>query len=226
MAWIESHTELATHPKLVELCFCLGIKKHEAIGHLHLLWYFTLNYAWENGDLRRFTARTICEAAGWDKDPDTFINSLRSCGWLEKDSLQIHDWMSYAGKLVNDRLYNKKRRKTALNGVSLRKTSATVPYRNSTDKDIKTKESCGIQIPEDLKDSTPEIQDWLEYKKQRGQTYKPKGLEALWRSFRAIPPEKRREAVDHSMSNNWSGLFEKKSFNPSPTPPLPREVIG
>ena len=71
-----------------------------------------------------------------------------------------------------------------------------------------------LEIPDDLKSSVLEIVDWLEYKKQKGQTYKSKGLEALWRMFRAIPEAKRREAVDHSMSNNWAGLFEKKGgFN-------------
>jgi len=65
-------------------------------------------------------------------------------------------------------------------------------------------------IPDDLICSEPEIKDWLDYKKQKGQTYKSKGLDALWRMFRSIHPSKRREAVDFSMSNNWAGLFEKK----------------
>jgi len=61
-------------------------------------------------------------------------------------------------------------------------------------------------IPDDLKDSEPEIKDWLEYKKQKGQTYKSKGLEALWRAFRKIPVNRRREAVDSCMASNYTGL--------------------
>lgn len=64
-------------------------------------------------------------------------------------------------------------------------------------------------VPEDLKVSLPEISDWLAYKREKGQTYRPKGLEALWRAFRQIPVEKRRASVDHSMSQNWAGLFLK-----------------
>lgn len=93
-----------------------------------MLWYFTMKYAWRDGDLRRFTARTICQAVGWDKDEATFINALQQTGWIEKDSLQVHDWLDYAGKLVTDRLYNEKRRKTSLNVVNPRKTGATLPY--------------------------------------------------------------------------------------------------
>ncbi len=66
-----------------------------------------------------------------------------------------------------------------------------------------------ISIPEDLLESKDEIEDWLTYKRQRGQAYKTKGLEALWRIIRAIPADLRRESVDHSMANNYAGLFQK-----------------
>lgn len=128
MAWIESHIDIGDHPKITELCFELMIKKHEAVGHLHLLWHFTMKYAWRDGDLRRFTPRVICQAVGWDKDPDAFINALRRTGWLEPDTYQIHDWLEYSGKLVTDRLYNEKRRKTASKPVNPRKLGATLPY--------------------------------------------------------------------------------------------------
>lgn len=76
---------------------------------------------------------------------------------------------------------------------------------------IKGKERKGkYEVPDDLKESEKEILDWLEYKKEKGKTYKPKGLEAFWRVFRAIPKSKRRESVDYCMANNWDGLFEKK----------------
>lgn len=71
----------------------------------------------------------------------------------------------------------------------------------------------GETIPDDLKMNEPEIRDWLEYKRQKGQRYKPKGLEALWRSIRAIPAEKRKESIEHSMANNWAGLFVKNGGN-------------
>lgn len=77
------------------------------------------------------------------------------------------------------------------------------------DKDVPPNPLKGVVIPEDLLESESEIRDWVEYKSQKKQSYKQKGLDALWRVFRAIPKEGRRASVDHSMSNNWSGLFEK-----------------
>ena len=83
------------------------------------------------------------------------------------------------------------------------------------EKDIFILKPLATIIPDDLKDDEAIILDWLEYKKQKNQSYKPKGLEALWRAIRAIPKEKRRESVDYCMSNNWSGLFEKKGLGPN-----------
>ena len=128
MEWIESHTNLGDHPKVAELCFELMIKKHEAIGHLTLLWHFAMKYSWRVGDLSRFNPRIICQAVGWDKDPDTFINGLRTSGWIEKDGIVLHNWLKYAGKLVKDRLYQENRRLSATKTDSSRQSSVTVPY--------------------------------------------------------------------------------------------------
>src|SRR3990167_8236796 len=67
-----------------------------------------------------------------------------------------------------------------------------------------------VQIPEDLKPNEPEIKNWLAYKRERGETYKPRGLDALYRALRAIPEGQRKAAIDQSMGNNWAGLFPPK----------------
>lgn len=126
MAWIESHIDLGEHPKVYQLCQYLTIDKPEAIGILHLLWHFTMKYAWRDGDLRRFTPSAIASVIGWKKEPEMLITALRECKWLDNKMI-VHDWLEYAGKLVRDRRYNEERRKTALNGVNPRKTTATLP---------------------------------------------------------------------------------------------------
>lgn len=67
-----------------------------------------------------------------------------------------------------------------------------------------------VPIPGDLKANESEILNWLAYKRERGETYKPRGLDALWRALRAIPEAQRKAAVDQSMGNNWAGLFPPK----------------
>ncbi|GAT33278.1 hypothetical protein TSACC_21691 [Terrimicrobium sacchariphilum] len=111
MAWIESHQQLARHPKTVRLAAKLRINKAQAIGHLHLLWWWTLDYA-PGGDLSVFTSHEISAAAEWQRDPNGFLVALKEAGWID-DDMQIHDWHDYAGKLVDERERDKARKRAS-----------------------------------------------------------------------------------------------------------------
>lgn len=111
MAWIESHQEIAHHPKTKRLAKRLGVSIPTAIGHLHLLWWWALDYA-QDGNLTDYSEVEIAEAAGWEGDPSEFVDGLLHCGvngsfgFLEPDdraALHIHDWQDYAGRLVQRR---------------------------------------------------------------------------------------------------------------------------
>lgn len=234
-AWIESHIDLAEHPKLLDLCFALQIKKYEAIGHLTLLWHFALKFAPEDGDLGRFTARSICQAVDWDKDEETLFRNLRETGWLEKDGVKIRNWDQYTAhfNMLRERTERQREQvKTRVQEWRDRRSNAHVTQCNAhtkpnltkqKDKEAKTRPAVVLIVPEDLKADETAIKDWLEYKQQKGQRYKPKGLEALWRTLRAIPAGARRESIDWSMGNNWAGIFQKNlgGFAPRPVGPPP-----
>ncbi len=64
MAWIESHQTLEKHGKLLSLSQTLEIPKHQAIGHLHCLWWWSIDNA-VDGRLDRHTPTIIADAAGW-----------------------------------------------------------------------------------------------------------------------------------------------------------------
>lgn len=101
MAWIESHQELARHPKTLRLARLLGVQVAAAIGHLHLLWWWAMSYA-QNGDLSRFPDEDLAEAMLWDGEPVLLAEALMGAGFLD-DGRQIHDWDEYAGRLVERR---------------------------------------------------------------------------------------------------------------------------
>lgn len=55
---------------------------------------------------------------------------------------------------------------------------------------------------------------WLAYKKEKRQTYKPRGLEALKKKLLQLSngnPEYAKVIVEHSMGNNYTGLFAPKN---------------
>jgi hypothetical protein len=114
MAWLESHQSLGEHPKTKKLCRLLGIPKREAVGTLHLLWWWALDYA-EDGDLTRYDALDIAIGADWDKNETEFVDSLVSAGFLDRNetALVIHDWHDYAGKLIERRERNAQRMRDA-----------------------------------------------------------------------------------------------------------------
>lgn len=120
MAWIESNQELARHPKAIKAARKLGISVPAVVGHLHFLWWWCLEYA-NDGDLSKFDVPDIAFAAGWEGNAGDFVTALVDCGpgdsmgFLEQTDLglAIHDWMDYAGRLIEKRQANTKRMKSA-----------------------------------------------------------------------------------------------------------------
>ena len=55
---------------------------------------------------------------------------------------------------------------------------------------------------------------WLAYKKEKRQTYKPRGLKILKKNLLQMSngnPEYAKVIVEHSMGNNYSGLYAPKN---------------
>ena len=60
------------------------------------------------------------------------------------------------------------------------------------------------------------MKEWLEYKKERGQAYKARGLKACYTKLLTLSgsdPTRARAIIEQSMSNNYSGLFKLKNDN-------------
>mgnify|MGYP005841833359 CR=1 FL=1 len=120
MAWIMSYQELGEHPKTKRFARLLGIALPTAVGHLHYLWWWALTYA-QTGCLNGFTAWEIAEACHWEGDPDKFVEALLNCqihefGFLERGedgTLYLHDWWEHAGRLVQRRIDDAVRKKSA-----------------------------------------------------------------------------------------------------------------
>lgn len=105
--WIESHQELARHPKTKRLARMLEITVPAAIGHLHLLWWWALDYA-QDGYLGNYTADDLADAMMWEGDPAILWEGLRSTHFLDdgEEGCEIHDWHQYGGRLAEKRKAN------------------------------------------------------------------------------------------------------------------------
>ena len=111
MAWIESHQSLLTHRKTLRLAALLKTDKYKIIGHLHALWWWALDNA-PDGDLSALTAEEVAEAIGWPiKRAAELVNALHDSGYLDSDPMRLHDWMDYAGRLIERRKAERKRQR-------------------------------------------------------------------------------------------------------------------
>lgn len=97
MAWIESHTVLLRHRKVLQLANDLGLQPVHVIGHLHALWHTVLEQQ-EDGNLGEWPDVMIAQAAAYSGDAAAFVAALQSRKWL--DGKIIHDWMDYAGRYL------------------------------------------------------------------------------------------------------------------------------
>jgi len=113
MAWIESHQELRQHPKTKRLARNLGVTIPAAIGHLHLLWWWAVDYA-PDGDLTKYEDWEIADAICFETDePSKVRKALVDSGFLDEseDGLSIHKWSEYAGRTIEQRKNARDRQK-------------------------------------------------------------------------------------------------------------------
>lgn len=107
-AWIESHTTMRNHKKLIALCNALQISRAAAIGHLHMLWWWAIENR-ETGDLTGLFDKDIAVACDWDENPKVLIDALHLTGWLK--DYQISDWDDYSYRLLGMRQANRERQR-------------------------------------------------------------------------------------------------------------------
>jgi len=114
MAWIESHQALGHHPKTLRLATELKCRVPEAVGYLHFFWWWALDYA-PDGVVQQRARAHVAQACLWRGKPETFWSALMLAGFVDVDGehTTIHDWMDYAGRLVEKRALNAARSKRA-----------------------------------------------------------------------------------------------------------------
>jgi hypothetical protein len=187
MAWIESHQSLGSHPKTIKLARLLGVSKIEAVGHLHFLWWWSMDYA-QDGDLDKFDDVDISIGAEWGGEASDFVDALVTVGFLERDGnvLKIHDWYDYAGKLIDRRAKNAARMRDARasteeeRATHVQRTLQTrvgLPNQPNQTKPTSTKRTRKT----DDNYSPGFIRFWAEYPKKESK-------DSAWRAWQAIDP--------------------------------------
>lgn len=112
MAWIESHQGTDRHPKTRKLCRKLGIPTPAAVGHLHMFWWWAMDFA-QDGDISKYGPDDIADAVEWPGDSEQLFDALIDVGFIDKTETghEIHDWYAYAGRLIETRKKDAERKR-------------------------------------------------------------------------------------------------------------------
>lgn len=113
MSWIESHQSLLTHRKTIRASSVLKVDRYKLIGHLHALWWWSLDNAKDHGELGTISDEELAEAAGWPvRTAKKFVDTLNDVGFLDRnsDGMALHNWWTYAGKLNAKRAADRARK--------------------------------------------------------------------------------------------------------------------
>ena|SRR3990167_2404249 len=177
MAWIESHQTLRDHPKTLSVMDTLGISRPAAVGHLHLFWWWCMDYA-EQGDLSRYTPAQIDRAAEWTGKAGKFTEAMIDAGFFNRDGdkITVHDWLDFCGSLIERRL---KRANERRNGAKSRRLGAERPPLGAE------RPLTVPTIPYLTNHTIPDLKDVIAYCRERG---------------KGVDPEK---WFDYYTSNGW-----------------------
>lgn len=146
MAWIPSHQSVVNHPKTRKLARRLDVSQAAAVGHLHALWLWALDYA-PDGDLTKHDDEDISIGALWDGEPEALLSALTSCGWVDdlrgkSGGMALHDWQEYGGKYVEKRRKDAERKRNAsgtpADGAGREERGEEIDKRTSSSDDDET----------------------------------------------------------------------------------------
>lgn len=233
MAWITSHQTLREHPKVYALMDSLNISKPQAVGHLHLIWWWCVDYA-PDGVLKQNDSQ-IARAGEWTGEAKPFVEALINAGFLDRadGALAIHDWFEFCGPLITKRLerthQNKetaeeRRTMSAERQTKLAEVLPTVHNTTQQDRKTRLRESAQSADITDPATASPETVEKLPPKKPDGPT--AVDLAALWNEHAhpnlpraALMHGKRKthasaRLAEHPDPDFWLGVIQKVNKAP------------
>jgi DnaD/phage-associated family protein len=115
--WLELHSDLPDHPKVMYCASLLKVDPDLLIGKLCRLWLWALNNR-ESGKFLACETSLIADKMRWNKKADNLISALCSiapgecAGFLYKteDGYEIYHWQEYAGRLLDKRRKDRERK--------------------------------------------------------------------------------------------------------------------
>lgn len=214
--WIKMRKELLTSPKVVRIMSACNADRLRTIGGLFAVWSL-FDEQTTDGKLDAYTPKILDEFIGFPGLADGML----AVGWLEVDEkgcLIAANFEEHNGKTAKRRALENVRKVSA-------RTSAchadNLRPKRREEKRISNKKTPlpPLDVPAELQDV---CQDWLTYKRERREAYKPRGEASFAAQVRDLSSaegvEEVKRRLQHAMASNYQGWnFEPKGGNGKPT---------
>ena len=227
--WIAIRCDLANEPEVIAIADDTGLDEFAVVGRLHRLWSWANRHT-TDGNAPGVTYSWIdryLQHAG-------FASAMEAAGWLANDGATISipkfdRFNSQSGKqrlLTAKRVADHKRSGNA-KGNAASVTSALPKEQKRTEKKSKGETPLPpVELPPAIRTEVMQevVNDWLAYKAERREAYKPTGLKNfLGQVANAVSAHGEVAIVARfrkAMSANWKGWdFAESTPRGSPSTP-------
>jgi hypothetical protein len=222
MAWIKVRINIHNQPEVLGIARACSLGVDTVVGKLFRMWAWFDEMS-VSGHVSYGTNVWLDSFVGHEG----FSEACVKVGWLESssDGLTMPNFDRHNGESSKKRLTDAARKrksrssqieKSASSPQNVREMSQEkCDQRREEKRREETTTTTVVELPKELEPYKTAVEDWLAYKREKGQTYKPRGLKTLYGSMIemgvGLPA-----AVKHSMANNYTGLFSPSGNGKQP----------
>ena len=198
MEWIRLDSSYPRHRKVLRLVRNLG-----PLAELYpiRLWLWALEQS-PDGSLRDIDAEEMALIVGHKGDADKLWSAMSTCGFIEQDgeqSWRLRSWHEHQGILIERAERNAERMRRARAAGEVEPEPAPRPVRPAKPVEV--------EIPTAL--DTPAFRaewgDWMKYKSERREAYKPIGAKKVLDGLAKRGADEAVAALRMAMERGWMG---------------------
>jgi hypothetical protein len=144
-----------------------------------------------------------------------YLKELEAGGWIERIKIKADGKFTSTRYVLNSRSQDSPLRDLPTTGAPTSKSNQfkDLPFK----KDLPSKEAPltpggGMGFPSGFSEERKETFTlWAEYKKEKGQAYKPIGWKAFLSGFDHLDDSKINAAIQYAMARNYDGIVDSKN---------------
>ncbi len=230
--WIKMRLDLADDPAVMEMAEILGMTEPCVVGYLHTIWSWASRHC-NAGTVTGVTLESLGRVTRCTNVPE----AMHKVGWLEvletggRPSLQFPKWDRHNSQSAKSRALTKKRvdshRLKKCNDDSVTKA---LPEKRREEKrreeNKKTPKPPSVDLP-DIPESldVPVFRDawgtWTTHRSEIKKKLTPMSVSRQFAKLARMGPARAAAAIEYSVANGWTGIFEESEKAGTKDPPKP-----